>query len=216
MSCEIFVRPDGLSPYRSLSELLLENNFAIRPKRRSISPGASPPEARAAVLTSPAGPRENSPSGSSDDLSGPEARLMQCTGATADAAPDGEKLDMARMEQAVLRLCPVRAPDPILSFDRSPLALSIKRCLRKHHVAYLLFIQAHMAPVILRGMDVLALAPPGKGKTTGLLMPLLTRICAMAEDPTTMPKGSGPFAIIVCPSWTIVSGCCSMEKREMV
>lgn len=61
-------------------------------------------------------------------------------------------------------------------------------------------IQSFVWPALLRGRDVIGIAPKHHGKTYGYLLPLLTQLM----QPVTydiIPPGSGPLALILCSSW---------------
>ncbi|KAK7504577.1 hypothetical protein BaRGS_00004063, partial [Batillaria attramentaria] len=60
-------------------------------------------------------------------------------------------------------------------------------------------IQAHSWPSILRGRHVVGIAPPRGGKTLAYLPALLTQLTEC--NYLSLPKGSGPKALILIPSW---------------
>ncbi|XP_065179009.1 uncharacterized protein LOC135809564 isoform X1 [Sycon ciliatum] len=64
-------------------------------------------------------------------------------------------------------------------------------------------VQSYCWPAVMRGHDVACVSPRGTGKTLGHCVPLLAKIM----NPTftrSMPKGIGPFIVVLLPSWSKV------------
>ena len=59
-------------------------------------------------------------------------------------------------------------------------------------------IQAYMIPTMLRGVNMVSIAPTQKGKSMGLLMPILQTIATKKPLPN---RSYNPLAIILCSSW---------------
>lgn len=67
-------------------------------------------------------------------------------------------------------------PDPILTFDQNIFPEYICKELKKAGFTKPTAIQSVCWPIALAGMDVIAIAQTGSGKTLGFLMPLFVHI----------------------------------------
>lgn len=61
-------------------------------------------------------------------------------------------------------------------------------------------VQAQAFPCILSGMDMLAVAPTGGGKTLAYLLPAIVHIMAQP----TLQEGEGPIALVLLPTRELV------------
>lgn len=81
---------------------------------------------------------------------------------------------------------------PMLTFDSTPFAPTIRRALDNAGFAGPTPTQAQAWPIALAGKDVITVAKTGSGKTCGFLLPAIHRLTTVSKD-----RKRGPPAILV-------------------
>jgi ATP-dependent RNA helicase DDX5/DBP2 len=81
---------------------------------------------------------------------------------------------------------------PMLTFDATPFAPTIRRALDNAGFAGPTPTQAQAWPIALAGKDVITVAKTGSGKTCGFLLPAIHRLTTVSKD-----RKRGPPAILV-------------------
>ncbi|XP_064641374.1 uncharacterized protein LOC135496154 isoform X2 [Lineus longissimus] len=89
---------------------------------------------------------------------------------------------------------------PTLQLESSHLAEYIKNRLAGKNFPLPTKIQSWCWPAILRGLNVIGIAPPRRGKTLAYMAPLATLIL-QKDSYTELPSGNGPIAVILAGSW---------------
>ena len=92
----------------------------------------------------------------------------------------------------------LEVPDPIQAFSDSPYEASLLNAFKTAGYANPSPIQAQCWPIALQGVDMIAVAKTGSGKTVGFLLPLFHLI---ANGPgKTLERGVGPVGCVVAPT----------------
>ncbi|XP_076111418.1 uncharacterized protein LOC143079744 isoform X2 [Mytilus galloprovincialis] len=90
--------------------------------------------------------------------------------------------------------------NPITDLKDAPIGKLMREALRQLDFPAPRLIQAYAWKCILRGMNFVGLSPPDSGKTLGYLIPIISQILNTGRY-ATLPKGPGPFAVVLVPSW---------------
>ncbi|XP_078690269.1 uncharacterized protein LOC144921326 isoform X1 [Branchiostoma floridae x Branchiostoma belcheri] len=96
-------------------------------------------------------------------------------------------------------------PKPCTMLEKTPFPEYIIQSLstRNHHTPSK--VQSYCWPAIMRGRDLVAMAPASTGKTLAYLLPVLTQLTQTAGL-EGLPAGNGPRSIILCPYWKSARG----------
>ena len=89
-----------------------------------------------------------------------------------------------------------KLPDPIQSFAEAPFDKKLLGTLTTAGYAAPSPIQAQAWPVAISGVDLIAVAKTGSGKTVGFLLPAFNKI--LQHGPIGM--GQGPLALVMAPT----------------
>ncbi|XP_069113789.1 putative ATP-dependent RNA helicase TDRD12 isoform X2 [Argopecten irradians] len=89
---------------------------------------------------------------------------------------------------------------PAYNIHDTPLDPIIREGLDNLGIVAPKFIQCYAWPALLRGRNVVGIAPSGSGKTLAYLAPLLTDLLKPSNY-KDIPTGNGPYAIIIVPFW---------------
>ncbi|CAC5374487.1 TDRD12 [Mytilus coruscus] len=90
--------------------------------------------------------------------------------------------------------------NPITDLKDAPIGKLMREALRQLDFPAPRLIQAYAWKCILRGMNFVGLSPPDSGKTLGYLIPIISQILNTGRY-ATLPKGPGPYAVVLVPSW---------------
>ncbi|XP_064611856.1 uncharacterized protein LOC135475845 [Liolophura sinensis] len=86
---------------------------------------------------------------------------------------------------------------PVETLDGVPFDDRVIKVLRSKKLDSPLLIQSYCWPPVLRGRDVIGIAPRNKGQILAYLAPLLTQLI----ENKLYPEGGGPLVLILCSSW---------------
>ncbi|XP_071511163.1 putative ATP-dependent RNA helicase TDRD12 [Diadema antillarum] len=91
-------------------------------------------------------------------------------------------------------------PEPIKRLPQAPFPDVLKRTFENVAPSGVSLIQACAWKAVLRGRDVVGIAPRDSGSSLAYILPLVTQLL-QPDTYTSLPAGNGPLALIVCPSW---------------
>eukprot|EP00058_Branchiostoma_floridae_P027021 XP_002612512.1 hypothetical protein BRAFLDRAFT_120982 [Branchiostoma floridae] len=91
-------------------------------------------------------------------------------------------------------------PKPYTMLEKTPFPDFIQQYLISQDFPAPSKVQAYCWPAIMRGRDLVAMAPAKMGKTLAYLLPLMTQL-AQTAGMEGLPEGNGPRSIILCPYW---------------
>ncbi|CAH1269741.1 TDRD12 [Branchiostoma lanceolatum] len=123
-------------------------------------------------------------------------------------SPSGRPLSLAGHQMSALGLTigdgvAVKGdipPKPCTMLEKATFPEFIKQYLETENFPAPSKVQAYCWPAIMRGRDLVAMAPAKMGKTLAYLLPLMTQLAQTAGF-EGLPEGNGPRSIILCPYW---------------
>ncbi|XP_066290762.1 uncharacterized protein [Branchiostoma lanceolatum] len=123
-------------------------------------------------------------------------------------SPSGRPLSLAGHQMSALGLTvgdgvAVKGdipPKPCTMLEKATFPEFIKQYLETQNFPAPSKVQAYCWPAIMRGRDLVAMAPAKMGKTLAYLLPLMTQLAQTAGF-EGLPEGNGPRSIILCPYW---------------
>eukprot|EP00057_Strongylocentrotus_purpuratus_P025161 XP_011679635.1 PREDICTED: uncharacterized protein LOC100891190 [Strongylocentrotus purpuratus] len=104
-------------------------------------------------------------------------------------------------------------PDPIRQIKNAPFPEVIKKVYQreKTHMNISL-LEAYAWPAVLRGRDLVGVAPRDGANTLAFLLPVITQLL-QSSTYTNLPPGNGPLALILCTSWEHAESVCQLCEK---
>ncbi|KAM0841514.1 hypothetical protein ACQ4PT_058948 [Festuca glaucescens] len=138
-------------------------------------------------VETPAAAREDAPAAATEEEAAQEVAVEGQSPDTANGGVKEGKGEAAAEEE-----------QKEVSFDELGLDEQLKRALRKKDMTNTTPIQREAIPLILAGMDVVAKAKTGSGKTFAYLLPLLQKLLKLSLEGSV--RKSAPNALILVPT----------------